>query len=132
MSNNGEFTWGTGRRKTSVARVRLKEGDGSIRVNGKNYKEYFVNLKDQVSLEKPLRDTDRLGDYTIRINVQGGGKTGQAEASLLGIARALVEVEPDLEETLRDNDHLTRDPRMKERRKYGKHGARRGKQYSKR
>ncbi len=126
------YIWGTGRRKTSVTRVRMKEGDGKIVVNGKDYKEYFNNLKDQVSVEQPLRDTDQLGELDIYINAQGGGKAGQAEAALLGIARALVKANPDLESRLRDEGHLTRDPRMKERRKYGQHGARRGKQYSKR
>lgn len=126
------YVWGTGRRKTSVTRVRLKEGDGKIQVNGKDYKQYFSNLKDQKSVEEPLRDTDQLGELDIYINANGGGKAGQAEAALLGIARALVKANPNLESVLRDKGHLTRDPRMKERRKYGKHGARRGKQYSKR
>jgi len=126
------YIWGTGRRKTAVTRVRLKEGDGQIVVNGKNYKQYFSNLKDQVAVEQPLRDTDQLGELDIFINASGGGKAGQAEAALLGIARALVKANPDLEDKLRDEGHLTRDPRMKERRKYGQHGARRGKQYSKR
>ncbi len=126
------YIWGTGRRKTSVTRVRLREGDGEIIVNGKDYKEYFSNLKDQVSVEQPLRDTDQFGEVDIYINADGGGKAGQAEAALLGIARALVKANPDLKDRLRAEGHLTRDPRMKERRKYGKHGARRGKQYSKR
>ncbi len=126
------YIWGTGRRKTAVTRVRLKEGDGNIQVNGKDYRNYFSNLKDQRSVEEPLRDTDQLGELDIYINANGGGKGGQAEAALLGIARALVKANPDLESVLRDRGHLTRDPRMKERRKYGKHGARRGKQYSKR
>lgn len=126
------YIWGTGRRKTSVARVRLKEGDGTIQVNGKDYKTYFSNLKDQVVLEEPLKDTDQFGELDLFINANGGGKAGQAEAALLGIARALVKANPNLEDVLREKGHLTRDPRMKERRKYGKHGARRGKQYSKR
>lgn len=132
-SHNSLYTWGTGRRKTSVARVRVtSDGEGGILVNNQNYEEYFDNLQEHVAVEAPLRDTDRLGDYTIYVNCQGGGKTGQAEAITLGIARALVKEEPDLEDKLRSKGHLTRDPRMKERKKYGKRKARRGQQYSKR
>lgn len=132
-ANDSEYTWGTGRRKTSVARVRMKRnGEGGITVNSQDYDEYFDNLHEHVSVEAPLRDTDRLGDYTVFVNCQGGGKTGQAEAITLGIARALAKTEPELEDTLREKDHLTRDPRMKERKKYGRRKARRGQQYSKR
>lgn len=132
MSEQQHVTWGTGRRKTSVARVRLLPGSGDIFVNGKPYDEYFSTRKEMVPVEKPLEDTSRRNDYRVKVKADGGGKQGQAEAILLGIARALAKREPDLEDTLREEGHLTRDPRMKERRKYGQHGARRGKQYSKR
>ncbi|HOJ49948.1 MAG TPA: 30S ribosomal protein S9 [Spirochaetota bacterium] len=128
-----EFVWATGRRKTSIARVRIKKGKGIIKVNGSTIEDYFVNRK--VWVEKvyaPLKVTDNFGKYDIYINVQGGGLTGQADACSLGIARALVKIDETNKSVLRRNGLLTRDPRMVERKKYGLRKARRARQYSKR
>jgi len=127
-----QYTWGTGRRKSSVARVRIRPGSGEISINRRAYKEFFPILGHQLELEAPLKSTDTRDKYDVFINVQGGGITGQAGACSLGIARALRVDRPELEEKLRDGGFLTRDGRMKERKKYGRRGARRGFQFSKR
>jgi len=124
--------WGTGRRKSSVARVRVKPGSGRILANGRDYKEFFPSLQYQVMVEAPLKATGAGDRFDFFANVSGGGLTGQAGAISLGIARALKTVDPSLEDVLRDQHLLTRDSRMKERKKYGLHGARRGVQFSKR
>ena len=126
------YCWGTGRRKTAVARVRITEGSGNIVVNNRKFDEYFPVLQDQVNVLSPLKVTETLNKYDIYINAKGGGGTGQSGAVRLGIARALVEIDDNLEATLRDGDFLTRDSRIKERKKYGRRGARRGFQFSKR
>ncbi len=123
---------GTGRRKTSVARVRLKEGSGQITINDRTLDEYFPNIQDRNAVTAPLIAASKLEALDIRIRVEGGGPTGQAGACRLGIARALVSLNPEIHETLREGQHLTRDSRMKERKKYGLRGARRGTQFSKR
>jgi small subunit ribosomal protein S9 len=127
-----DVVWGTGRRKSSVARVRVKPGTGRIICNDREYKDYFPSLQYQKAVEAPLRVTDLLGRYDVLARANGGGLTGQAGALSLGIARALRKMDHSLEDTLRDHGLLTRDARMKERKKYGLHGARRGVQFSKR
>jgi len=123
---------GTGRRKTSVARVRVRAGSGVIIVNRRPLQEYFVNEKDRYWLLEPVDAVHKRSDIDILITVTGGGPTGQAGACRMGIARALVSFDMELFPPLRDGGFLTRDSRMKERKKYGLHGARRGTQFSKR
>ncbi len=126
---------GTGRRKTSTARVYLKPGSGKILINGKQYNEfneYFENKVWTLHAIEPLKVTGLEGTFDILIRVNGGGKNGQAGAVRLGLARALVSYNPDLRKTLRDKGFLTRDPRMVERKKYGLKKARRAPQFSKR
>ena len=123
---------GTGRRKDSVARVRLVPGNGKITVNGKDVDQYipFPNLvKD---LKQPLTLTETDGQYDVHVNVNGGGFSGQAGAIRLGVARALLEVDPDFRGPLKKAGFLTRDPRMKERNKPGLKKARKASQFSKR
>ena len=127
-----DFVWGTGRRKTSVARVRLRPGTGVCQVNGRPLDDYFPILQQRVIINGPLTDSEVLGKYDVLANIDGGGPTGQAGALRLGIARALVKAEPEREEVLRGNGHLTRDSRMVERKKYGQRKARRKYQFSKR
>jgi small subunit ribosomal protein S9 len=124
--------YGTGRRKSSVARVRLVPGDGRIVINGRDIKEYipFEALIEVV--KQPLVLTETLGSYDVLVNVNGGGFSGQAGAIRHGIARALLEVDPEYRATLKRAGLLTRDARVKERKKYGLKGARRAPQFSKR
>jgi small subunit ribosomal protein S9 len=122
---------GTGRRKTSVARIRIRPGQGKIVVNGRPFDEYFHNLAQQNAVLAPLVQTNKREQFDVVARVDGGGITGQADACKLGIARALKKVGEDMA-TLRDSGLLTRDGRMKERKKYGLRGARRGTQFSKR
>jgi small subunit ribosomal protein S9 len=123
---------GTGRRKSSVARVRLVPGDGKVIINGRVMEEYipFAALREVVN--QPLNATETLGSYDVLVNVKGGGYTGQAGAIRHGIARALLQADPEYRGTLKRAGFLTRDPRMKERKKYGLKGARRAPQFSKR
>ncbi|MDA7951972.1 MAG: 30S ribosomal protein S9 [Pirellulaceae bacterium] len=123
---------GTGRRKSSVARVRVKEGAGLLTINGRSLEEYFPNERDRGVVLGPLNSVEALSKIDVRINVIGGGTSGQAGACSLGIARALCGLDEEYFATLRDGGYLTRDPRMKERKKPGLHGARRGTQFSKR
>ena len=132
MADMKEYIWGTGRRKSAVARVRLSRGAGTITVNKRPFEKYFLTEDDRQSALAPLHATKALGRYDILVNASGGGMGGQAGAMKLGIARALKKIEPALESILRAQGLLTRDPRMKERKKYGLRGARRGVQYSKR
>lgn len=127
-----EIIWGTGRRKTSVARVRLLNGSGKITINGKKMDEYFPVRNHQNSVVAALNVTGTTDKYDILVNVSGGGATGQAGAVLLGVARALCKVDASLEEKLRSHGLLTRDSRMKERKKYGRRKARKSFQFSKR
>ena len=124
--------WGTGRRKSAVARVRLRPGTGRILANGRDYKEFFPSLQYQKIVEGPLRATGSGERYDVLATLSGGGLTGQAGAMSLGIARALKLADSSLEDALREKHLLTRDARMKERKKYGLHGARKGVQFSKR
>jgi small subunit ribosomal protein S9 len=123
---------GTGRRKTAVARVRIRPGQGKITVNERPMEDFFHNVKQRNSLLSPLEQTGTRGELDVTIRVDGGGITGQADACKLGIARALKKYRDDLMDKLRDSGLLTRDGRMKERKKYGLRGARRGTQFSKR
>lgn len=123
---------GTGRRKTSVARVRVRPGSGNVVVNGRTLEEYFHNLKQRNALLAPLEQTGKRNEFDIIVRVEGGGINGQADACKLGIARALKKIDDTLTAGLRDTGMLTRDARMKERKKYGLRGARRGTQFSKR
>ncbi len=127
-----QYIWGTGRRKTSIARVRIKKGNGKIVVNEKEMDSYFTIDRERGMVRLPLKTTKTLGEYDVLANVKGGGLTGQAGAISLGIARALSKSNPTLVESLRDGGFLTRDSRMKERKKYGQKGARKSFQWTKR
>ena len=122
----------TGRRKRSVARVRLRTGAGTITVNGRTVEDYFPSQTHQVLVTEPLTATATEGRYDVDATIHGGGTSGQAGALRLGISRGLVEVEPDLRDTLKKGGYLTRDPRKKESKKYGLKKARKAPQYSKR
>ena len=131
MAATSEFL-GTGRRKTSVARVRLATGSGKIVVNGRAFETYFPTETLRMVVSQPLVVIGGAGKYDIRVNVQGGGPTGQAGAVRHGIARALLECDINLRPALKAEGLLTRDSREKERKKYGQPGARKRFQYSKR
>ena len=123
---------GTGRRKTSVARVRIKTGTGQMVINGRSFEEYFCIERDRKMVEAPLRTTETFGKVDVWVRVGGGGTTGQTGAVVLGIARALQAMDPALHYSLADNGYLTRDGRMVERKKYGFKKARKSFQFSKR
>ena len=124
--------YGTGRRKTSTARVRLVPGSGKVIVNNVDAGDYFPYETQRLILKQPLVATETEGSYDVLVNVHGGGYTGQAGAIRHGVARALLEANPEYRETLKRAGFLTRDSRMKERKKYGLKGARRAPQFSKR
>jgi small subunit ribosomal protein S9 len=125
--------WGTGRRKSSVARVRLVPGSGKLIVNGKEGELYFqFNTGYLAATKAPLETLGLEGEYDILVNAHGGGLTGQSDAVRLGVARALCDLSPDNRKPLKVEGYLTRDPRCKERKKYGLHKARKAPQYSKR
>jgi small subunit ribosomal protein S9 len=124
--------YGTGRRKTATARVYLRPGAGEIRVNRKNFDEYFPNQALRMVIRQPLTLTDTASKFDIVVNVAGGGPAGQAGAVRHGITRALMEFNADLRPALKDAGLVTRDPRAKERKKYGQKGARKRFQFSKR
>jgi small subunit ribosomal protein S9 len=126
------FVWGTGRRKTSVARVRIAPGTGKIEVNGRTLNEYFTNERDRKAIFGPLEVTNTGGKLDIWVNADGGGVTSQSGALILGLARSLMKYDPTTSVALRGAGFLTRDSRMKERKKYGQRGARRRFQFSKR
>jgi len=123
---------GTGRRKTAVARVNLLPGSGKITVNGRAFDEYFPLENQRTVALRPLVATGLTEKFDVRVNLRGGGPSGQAGAVRLGIARALLTTDPALRPTLKAEGLLTRDPRMKERKKYGQPGARKRFQFSKR
>ena len=123
---------GTGRRKSSVARVRVRSGSGQITINQRTMEDYFVNERDRNNVLAALTQTDRRSSVDVVVRVHGGGITGQSGAIKLGLARALKALDTELEPALRQGNLLTRDGRMKERKKYGLRGARRGTQFSKR
>ncbi|TYB30652.1 MAG: 30S ribosomal protein S9 [Candidatus Mcinerneyibacterium aminivorans] len=128
----GKYYWGTGRRKTSVARVRIKAGSGNIEVNDEKYDEYFQTKKQKDLVMQPLNLLNMQDRYDIFVNVNGGGLNGQAGAIRHGLSRALVEMDESLRNELKQAGFLKRDDRMKERRKYGRKKARKRKQTSKR
>jgi small subunit ribosomal protein S9 len=124
--------YGTGRRKTSTARVYLRPGSGDIKVNKRGFEEYFPNEALRMIINQPLRLTETVGKFNIFVNVNGGGTAGQAGAVRHGITRALMEFNADLRPILKKAGLVTRDPRQKERKKYGQKGARKRFQFSKR
>ncbi len=126
------YIWGTGRRKSSVARVRIKEGNGQFTINKRAADEFFCLDIYRALIRKPLQVTETTKDFDIFVNVKGGGTTGQAGAVLLGLARALIKSNGDHLPALREAGLLTRDAREVERKKYGRRGARRRFQFSKR
>ncbi len=128
----GEDIIATGRRKTAVARVRLRAGSGEVTINGRDLEVYFPAVKDRQLVAGALEEVGKRSAVKVVITVDGGGPTGQAGACRLGIARALKAFDAELAEPLRQAGLLTRDGRMKERKKYGLRGARRGTQFSKR
>jgi small subunit ribosomal protein S9 len=127
-----DYIWGTGRRKTSVASVRIKPGTGAMQVNGRDLEQYFTREDHQHVIREPLRVTHNQGRFDVAVKVEGGGMTGQAGAICLGLARALIKSDASLRPALKEQGLLTRDSRMVERKKYGLRGARRAPQYSKR
>ncbi|MHC4572191.1 MAG: 30S ribosomal protein S9 [Planctomycetota bacterium] len=130
--DKGGFYWATGRRKSSVARVRIKPGGGKLMINKKELSDYFTREQDRKSIMAPLKAVEGEKSFDIFANVQGGGTSGQAGAVLLGIARALKKYDENYVQPLRDGGHLTRDSRMVERKKPGQRGARKRFQFSKR
>jgi small subunit ribosomal protein S9 len=131
MSTQAQYL-GTGKRKTSVARVILRPGDGKTWINGKSIETYFPRLVHRKVIMAPLETTELAGQYDLRVRVHGGGPSGQAGAVRHGIARALVEINPDFRVTLKRQGFLTRDARQVERKKAGLHKARKAPQFSKR
>jgi len=129
---NRKFFWGVGRRKTAVARVRLASGSGKIEINGRTLNDYFTAEKDRKAIFGPLEVTNTGGRMDVLVNASGGGPTGQCGAIVMGLGRALKAYDKSLEVALRGAGFLTRDSRMKERKKYGQRGARRRFQFSKR
>jgi small subunit ribosomal protein S9 len=126
------YIWATGRRKTAIARVRLKQGNGKIVVNQRSFEEYFTTTNERRRVLAPLATVNAEKSFDVFITAHGGGYDGQSGAISMGIARALVKSNPDHERPLRDAKFLTRDSREKERKKYGRRGARRSFQFSKR
>ncbi len=131
MNQTTKYT-AVGRRKEAVARVTLLPGTGNILVNEQPYEKYFLRETDRIIIKQPLQITNNMDKYDIVANIVGGGLTGQAGALRLGIARALLLSQPELKDLLRKHGFLTRDPRMKERKKYGQKGARKRFQWTKR
>ena len=126
------YVWGVGRRKTAVARVRIAPGSGKIEINGRELNDYFTGERDRKAIFGPLEVTNTGGKMDVLVNATGGGPTGQAGAIVMGLGRALAKYDQGLEGPLRGAGFLTRDSRMKERKKYGQRGARRRFQFSKR
>jgi small subunit ribosomal protein S9 len=126
------FHYATGKRKSSIARIWLKEGNGAVKVNDRTFEEYFPRESLRRLIFQPLEITGKRGKFDLYVNVQGGGMSGQAGAVKHGIARALVEFDLDLRPVLKKAGFLTRDSRIKERKKYGQPGARKRFQFSKR
>ena len=126
------FVWGVGRRKSAVARVRIAPGSGKITVNERELNDYFTFERDRKAIFGPLEVTNTGGKMDVFVNATGGGPSGQTGAIIMGLGRALTKYDPGLEGALRGAGFLTRDSRMKERKKYGQRGARRRFQFSKR
>ncbi len=132
MYNNENYFYGTGRRKSSVARVRLLPGNGNVTINGRTMDDYFGLETLRMLVRQPLELTGTMGKFDVVVNVVGGGVSGQAGAIRHGITRALIESDETLKPVLKKAGFVTRDPRMKERKKYGLKAARRAPQFSKR
>ncbi|HLH76726.1 MAG TPA: 30S ribosomal protein S9 [Candidatus Binataceae bacterium] len=132
MADKRNVTQATGKRKTAVARIRLLPGGGTITVNRRSFEDYFPRDTSRMRILEPLQVTETMAQYDVLAEVHGGGISAQADAVRLGISRALVEIEETMRATLRKNGLLTRDPRAVERKKYGRHKARKRPQYSKR
>ena len=132
LSRGRQYTWGTGRRKTAVARVRIADGTGAFKVNDRDLDAYFSEIQDRNAATNPLDLLNVRAKFDVFVNVDGGGHTGQAEAVKMGLARATMKLFPEKAHDLREAGCLTRDSRMKERKKYGRRGARRSFQFSKR
>lgn len=132
MAVNNPYIWGTGRRKTSTARVRIKPGTGKFLINGREFDAFFRTEDTRRVALRPLVVTETRNNFDLWVNVAGGGITGQAGAVSLGVARALRTENENFDKVLRDNGLLTRDSREVERKKYGRHKARRSTQFSKR
>ena len=132
MAAAEKFYYATGRRKTSSARVYLKPGKGDVSINGKNAEDYLTRLQSRMVIMQPIELLLQTGKFDLRVVVAGGGESGQAGAIRHGVTRALILFNPEFKGELKKAGFVTRDPRMVERKKYGKHGARRSGQYSKR
>ena len=126
------FVWGVGRRKSACARVRIAPGSGKIEINGRTLNDYFTAERDRKAIFGPLEVTSVAGKMDVFVNTDGGGPSGQTGAIVMGLGRALAKYDTNLEGALRNSGFLTRDSRMKERKKYGQRGARRRFQFSKR
>ncbi|HVZ16386.1 MAG TPA: 30S ribosomal protein S9 [Terriglobales bacterium] len=131
MADQVEY-YGTGRRKSAVARVFLRPGNGDFKVNGKAFNEYFVTVAQRIDAMQPLAAAEMANNFNVVVSVDGGGVNGQAGAVKMGIARALIVFNPELRGKLKSAGFLRRDPRAKERKKYGQKGARKRFQFSKR
>ena len=129
---DSNYFWGTGRRKSALARVRVRPGNGEIKINDRSVEDYFPRLVWQSQVWQSLKTASLEGKVDVFIRATGGGLTGQAGAAKMGIARALIKLNPDLRPALKKEGLLTRDPRMVERKKFGQKGARGKRQYSKR
>ncbi|HWP66920.1 MAG TPA: 30S ribosomal protein S9 [Candidatus Limnocylindria bacterium] len=132
MSAGTRTFWGTGKRKSAIARVRLAPGDGEVMVNERTLDQYFGRETSRMVVQQPFEVTSTAGQYRVDVNVCGGGISAQAVAIRHGITRALLEANPELRPTLKKNGFITRDSREVERKKYGRHKARKRPQYSKR
>ncbi|HWN58600.1 MAG TPA: 30S ribosomal protein S9 [Methylomirabilota bacterium] len=132
MAEKKNIIWTTGRRKSSVARVRLFPGTGTVTVNSRTLENYFPRPTSRMRILEPFEATETTGQYDVLVSVEGGGLSAQADAVRLGISRALITVTETLRPVLRKGGMLTRDPREVERKKYGRHKARKRPQYSKR
>ena len=129
---DSSYFWGTGRRKNALARVRVRSGNGEIKINDRTVEDYFPRLAWQAQVFQSLKTASLEGKVDVFVRASGGGLTGQAGAVKMGIARALIKLNPDLRPALKKEGLLTRDPRMVERKKFGQKGARGKRQYSKR
>jgi small subunit ribosomal protein S9 len=132
MADKVRVTWATGKRKTAVARVRLWSGEGKVTVNGRGLEDYFGRPTSRMIVQQPFDVTENVGQFDVAVNIRGGGVSAQAAAIRHGITRALMTVNPDLRPPLKKAGFVTRDPRKVERKKYGRHKARKRPQYSKR
>ena len=126
------YFWGTGRRKTAVARVRICAGSGKFLIHNREIDKFFFDIRHRMDVMSPIQATKSVGKYDVFVNVRGGGQTGQSGAIVMGVARALMTADPTLEPILRDGRYLTRDSRKVERKKPGQPGARKRFQFSKR